>query len=253
MSKNAAIEDLSTPSKSKHPSFTRELSDQPDDGLVVRVRGLYKEFHRGNQVLEVLKNVNLSVKKGSFVALMGPSGSGKSTLLNIMAGLDAPTSGSVEVQGVDLPSLGEDARAKWRAANVGFVFQGFNLMPVLSALDNVALPLLLTKLSGKERRKRAQVALEAVGLAERYDHYPRELSGGQEQRVAIARAIVSDPALIVADEPTGDLDRQSADDVLTLMETLCRDFGKTILMVTHDPAAGERASVLYRLNKGTFE
>lgn len=241
------------PSTDKRSTTSGAESTEVVAEQVVRVRGLCKQYQRGNQILEVLKNVELTVKAGEFVALMGPSGSGKSTLLNILAGLDAPTGGSVEIQGVNLQSLTEDARAKWRAANVGFVFQGFNLMPVLTALQNVALPLLLTKLSSKERQQRARVALEAVGLGNRDDHYPRELSGGEEQRVAIARAIVSDPALIVADEPTGDLDRNSADDVLSLMDTLCKDMGKTILMVTHDPEAGQRASVLHRLNKGRFE
>jgi putative ABC transport system ATP-binding protein len=214
------------------------------------VRGVTKQYRRGKETVEVLKDLSLRIDKASFEALMGPSGSGKSTLLNIIAGLDVPTSGSVWVGNTNASELSEDERAGWRASNVGFIFQTFNLMPVLTALDNVALPLLISSLPRAERERRARVALEIVGLGARMGHYPRKLSGGQEQRVAIARAIVSDPGLIVADEPTGDLDRQSAEEVLNLMETLCKSFGKTIVMVTHDPLAAERASVLHRLDKG---
>jgi putative ABC transport system ATP-binding protein len=224
---------------------------QPDE-VTVEIRQLSKQYQRGSKVVHVLEELNLTIRTGSFVALMGPSGSGKSTLLNIIAGLDTPTSGSVLVRGINLGSLSEDARADWRANNVGFVFQTFNLMPVLTALENVALPLMLTTLPSAERERRARTALEIVGLADRAHHYPNELSGGQEQRVAVARAIVTDPALIVADEPTGDLDRQSADEVLEMLVRLCRDFHKTVVMVTHDPAAGERASVLHRLDKGAL-
>jgi len=219
---------------------------------MVEVRGVSKHYTRGKKLIPVLENLDLSINAGSFVALMGPSGSGKSTLLNIIAGLDTPSSGNIFVAGVNLSGLTDDGRAEWRASHVGFIFQTFNLMPVLTALENVALPLMLAKLSNGERERRAKTALEVVGLGERVNHYPSELSGGQEQRVAIARAIVTDPALIVADEPTGDLDRHSADDVLNLLGTLCKDFGKTIVMVTHDPAAAERASVLHRLDKGAL-
>jgi putative ABC transport system ATP-binding protein len=237
-----------------HQTATRELPGRTAEAAktTVEVRRVSKQYQRGRKVVHVLQDLDLTIGTGSFEALMGPSGSGKSTLLNIIAGLDTPTSGSVVVGGVNLPSLSEDGRAAWRASNVGFIFQTFNLMPVLTALENVALPLLLTKLSSSERERRAKTALEVVGLAERVHHYPSELSGGQEQRVAIARAIVTDPAIIVADEPTGDLDRHSADEVLELLSTLCKDFGKTVLMVTHDPAAGERASVLHRLDKGSL-
>jgi putative ABC transport system ATP-binding protein len=235
-------------------SELRELrAHSPAAGTpMVAVRDVTKTYTRGQKVVKVLENLDLSIAAGSFVALMGPSGSGKSTLLNIIAGLDTASSGDVSVAGISLSSLSDDGRADWRASNVGFIFQTFNLMPVLTALENVALPLMLAKLSNTERERRARTALEIVGLGERVNHYPNELSGGQEQRVAIARAIVTDPALIVADEPTGDLDRHSADEVLKLLVTLCRDFGKTIVMVTHDPAAAERASVLHRLDKGAL-
>jgi putative ABC transport system ATP-binding protein len=231
-----------------HPGAKIAASGTP----LVQAINITKQYLRGKKPVRVLENLNLSITPTSFVALMGPSGSGKSTLLNIIAGLDTPTTGSLVVEGVDLAKLGDDERANWRAQHVGFIFQTFNLMPVLTALENVALPLLLTRLSAAERERRATTALEVVGLAERLHHYPNELSGGQEQRVAIARAIVTDPALIVADEPTGDLDRQSADDVLQLMQVLCKDLGKTIVMVTHDPVAAERANVLYRLDKGAL-
>jgi putative ABC transport system ATP-binding protein len=217
---------------------------------IVELRGVTKRYVRGKEAVQVLDNLDLSVKKGAFEAFMGPSGSGKSTLLNLIAGIDRVTSGSLRVAGHDLDRLDDSALAKFRSNTLGFVFQQYNLMPVLTAAENVELPLLLTKLSSKERKTRAQTALRVVGLEERMGHYPRQLSGGQEQRVAIARAIVNDPQIIVADEPTGDLDRKSADEILTLLGKLNTEFGKTILMVTHDPLAAERASVLRRLDKG---
>jgi putative ABC transport system ATP-binding protein len=219
---------------------------------IIKLEGVSKTFWRSNEALEVLKGLNLEIKEGAFEALMGPSGSGKSTLLNLIAGLDSPTGGKLTVAGSNLGGMGEGERAKWRAANIGFVFQTYNLLPVLSALENVELPLLLTKLPGSERRKRAEIALEVVGLKDRMGHLPRQLSGGQEQRVTIARAIVTDPKIIVADEPTGDLDRDSANDILNLLDRLNTEFKKTIVMVTHDPAAAERASVVRRLDKGTL-
>ena len=223
-----------------------------EEAAMVKVRNLGKHYQRGQRLIQVLENLDLDIARGSFVALMGPSGSGKSTLLNIIAGLDTASSGAVNVAGVNLSSLSDDGRAAWRSTNVGFIFQTFNLMPVLTALENVVLPLLLTSLSSAERERRARTALEVVGLGERVNHYPHELSGGQEQRVAIARAIVTDPAMVVADEPTGDLDRRSADEVLNLLVTLCANFGKTIVMVTHDPAAASCASILYQLDKGAL-
>jgi putative ABC transport system ATP-binding protein len=216
-------------------------------------KAIDKTFFRGKEPIRVLQRLDLDVPTGSFEALMGPSGSGKSTLLNIIAGLDRPTSGGVSVAGKDLTKLSDSELAKWRSQTIGFVFQSFNLIPVLTAAQNVELPLLLTSLSGAERTKRVATALRVVGLEDRMSHYPRQLSGGQEQRVAIARAIVNDPKIIVADEPTGDLDRKSADDVLTLMEKLNKELGKTIFMVTHDPAAAERASVHRRLDKGALQ
>jgi putative ABC transport system ATP-binding protein len=220
--------------------------------LIVELRGVTKVFWRGKEELRVLDGINLDIEEGSFEALMGPSGSGKSTLLNLIAGLDRVSSGTARVANRDLTSLGDSDLAKFRAQTVGFIFQAYNLMPVLTARENVELPLLLTKLSGAERKKRALTALRVVGLEDRTDHYPRQLSGGQEQRVAIARAIVNDPTIIVADEPTGDLDRKSADDILNLLDKLNREFKKTILMVTHDPAAAERAAVLRKLDKGVL-
>lgn len=219
---------------------------------MIELRGVTKVFQRGKETLEVLKNLDLDVTEGAFEALMGPSGSGKSTLLNLIAGLDRPSSGKLQVGGVDPSALSEGERAKWRSRNVGFVFQTFNLMPVLTALENVELPLLLTKLSSAERRKRAAIALRVVGLEDRMDHYPRQLSGGQEQRVTIARAIVTDPKIIVADEPTGDLDRKSAQEILDLMQRLNREQNKTIIMVTHDPQAAERATKIHHLDKGAL-
>ncbi|MFN3303871.1 MAG: ABC transporter ATP-binding protein [Roseateles sp.] len=219
---------------------------------LIAIRDLSKVYTRGKQKVEVLHSIDLDVAQGDFLALMGPSGSGKTTLLNLMGGLDAPTGGSITVGGERIDQLGGAALAKWRAAKVGFVFQFYNLMPMLSAQKNVELPLLLTKLSASERRKRAAIALQLVGLADRAAHKPTELSGGQQQRVSIARAIVSDPMLLVCDEPTGDLDRQSAEDVLTLLQALNREHGKTIVMVTHDPKAASRASRTLHLDKGTL-
>jgi putative ABC transport system ATP-binding protein len=217
---------------------------------IVRLTGVSKTYERGDEAVRVLEQLDLEVPAGSYEALMGPSGSGKTTLLNLIAGLDQPTAGKVEVAGKRLDGMGEGALARWRSSTIGFVFQSYNLLPVLTALENVELPLLLTNLSGAERKKRAQTALRVVGLEDRLQHYPRQLSGGQEQRVAIARAIVNDPTIVVADEPTGDLDRKSADDVLGLLEKLNTQLGKTILMVTHDPAAAERAKIIRRLDKG---
>ena len=219
---------------------------------IVTLHGINKTFHRGKEAIHVLDNLDLDVPTGSFEALMGPSGSGKSTLLNIIAGLDRPTSGSVLVAGADLTRMSDGQLAKWRSQTIGFVFQSFNLIPVLTAAQNVELPLLLTSLSRAQRTKHVETAMRIVGLDDRMHHYPRQLSGGQEQRVAIARAIVNDPKIIVADEPTGDLDRTSADEILKLLEKLNTEFGKTIVMVTHDPAAAERAKVVHRLDKGVL-
>ncbi len=220
---------------------------------MVSVKDVTKVYKRGSEELKVLDSLSLEVPEGEFVALMGPSGSGKTTLLNLIAGIDQPTSGAVVVGGRNIAVLSEGELAKWRSRSVGFIFQFYNLIPVLSALENVELPLLLTHLSRKERRERALTALKVVGLADRSSHYPRQLSGGQEQRVAIARAIVTDPQVLVADEPTGDLDARSAEEILNLMEILNRDFKKTIVMVTHDPRAAERAHVQRHLEKGVLE
>ena len=219
-------------------------------GTLIETRDLSKVYERGKQKVEVLHHINLDIAEGDFLALMGPSGSGKTTLLNLIGGLDTPTGGSITVAGQRLDQLGGGQLAKWRAAHVGFVFQFYNLMPMLSAQRNVELPLLLTKLSAAQRRKNASIALQLVGLGERASHKPSELSGGQQQRVAIARAIVSDPTLLVCDEPTGDLDRQSAEEVLGLLRVLNREHGKTIVMVTHDPKAAEYASHQLHLDKG---
>jgi putative ABC transport system ATP-binding protein len=221
-------------------------------GTIISVEKVKKSFSRGNQQIEVLNGLDLRIDEGSFEALMGPSGSGKSTLLNLIAGLDQPTSGKLVVAGADIGTMSEGQRAGWRASNIGFVFQTYNLMPVLTAVENVELPLLLAKLSGSERRKRAEIALRVVGLEDRGGHLPSQLSGGQQQRVAIARAIVTDPKIIVADEPTGDLDRTSADEILKLLEKLNTEFNKTIVMVTHDPAAADRAKTVHRLDKGVL-
>jgi putative ABC transport system ATP-binding protein len=217
---------------------------------IVKLREVSKTYSRGGETVRVLEDLDLDVPAGSYEALMGPSGSGKTTLLNLIAGLDRPSHGTVEVATRRLDGMSEGALAKWRSSTIGFVFQSYNLLPVLTALENVELPLLLTPLGSAERKKRAQTALRVVGLEERMQHYPRQLSGGQEQRVAIARAIVNDPTIIVADEPTGDLDRSAADDILTLLEKLNTQLGKTILMVTHDPAAAERAKIIRRVDKG---
>jgi putative ABC transport system ATP-binding protein len=219
---------------------------------LIEIRDLSKVYTRGKQSLEVLQHIDLDVQEGDFLALMGPSGSGKTTLLNMIGGLDAPSGGSISVAGERIDRLNGSQLAKWRAAKIGFVFQFYNLMPALSAQRNVELPLLLTRLSAAERRKRAGIALQLVGLADRATHKPAELSGGQQQRVSIARAIVSDPMLLVCDEPTGDLDRQSAEDVLTLLQVLNKEQGKTIVMVTHDPKAANRASHTLHLDKGTL-
>jgi putative ABC transport system ATP-binding protein len=226
---------------------------QADSNSIVVLSGIKKTFFRGKEPIHVLEDLDLDVPSGSFEALMGPSGSGKSTLLNLIAGLDRPTSGEVMVAGANLSKMSDGQLAKWRSQTIGFVFQSFNLIPVLTAAQNVELPLLLTDLGGADRKNRVATALRVVGLEDRMDHYPRQLSGGQEQRVAIARAIVNDPKIIVADEPTGDLDRKSADDVLTLMDKLNKELGKTIFMVTHDPAAAEKASVQRKLDKGALQ
>jgi len=220
--------------------------------VLVEIRKLSKVYERGREKIEVLHHVDLDIEKGDFLALMGPSGSGKTTLLNLIGGLDSPTEGTLTVAGQRIDNLGESALAKWRASNVGFVFQFYNLLPMLSARRNVELPLLLTRLSSAQRRRNAAIALELVGLSDRAAHKPSELSGGQQQRVSIARAIVSDPTLLVCDEPTGDLDRQSAEDILTLLQQLNREHGKTIIMVTHDPKAAEYASHVLHLDKGTL-
>ncbi len=219
---------------------------------MVDVRGVRKVYRRDAEELSVLDGIDLQVPAGEFVALMGPSGSGKTTLLNLIAGIDRPTSGEVIVAGTDVAKLSESELARWRSTSVGFIFQFYNLIPVLSARENVELPLLLTRLSKRERKERALTALKVVGLADRAEHHPRQLSGGQEQRVAIARAIVADPKVLVADEPTGDLDAKSAEEILALMETLNRDFRKTIVMVTHDPRAAQRAHVQRHLEKGVL-
>jgi putative ABC transport system ATP-binding protein len=219
---------------------------------LIRIRNLSKSYQRGGQPIPVLLDIQLDVMAGEFVALMGPSGSGKSTLLNLIAGIDQPTSGTIEIGGVDIATLGEGGLADWRAANVGFIFQFYNLMPVLTAFENVELPLLLTGLSARERHERVAAVMDMVGLTDRADHTPNELSGGQQQRVAIARALVTDPQLIVADEPTGDLDRNTGEEVLHLMDSLVRDLGKTIVMVTHDPKAAARAQRMVHLEKGVL-
>jgi putative ABC transport system ATP-binding protein len=218
--------------------------------VLVRIRGLAKDYKRGVETVHVLQQLDLDIREGDFLALMGPSGSGKSTLLNLIGGLDRPSGGELEVAGQRIDSMGDGALARWRANNVGFIFQMYNLLPVLSAERNVELPLLLTRLSRVERRKRVDAALSLVGLSDRAKHKPRELSGGQEQRVGIARAIVSDPTLLLCDEPTGDLDRKSGDEVLNLLQALNERHNKTIIMVTHDPHAAARASHTLHLTKG---
>jgi putative ABC transport system ATP-binding protein len=219
---------------------------------IVVVENITKSYWRGSQEVSVLRGINLIIHEGNFVALMGPSGSGKTTLLNLIAGIDRPDDGRLIIAGIDITRLGELDLARWRAHHVGFVFQFYNLLPVLTGLENVELPLLLRPLTRKQRREHAILALELVGLKDRVHHFPRELSGGQQQRVAIARAIVTDPTLIVADEPTGDLDKASAGEVLALLEQLNQKFGKTIIMVTHDPRAADKAREIHRLDKGVF-
>ena len=217
---------------------------------IVEIRHLAKSYRRGGQIIPVLNDLSFDIAEGEFIALMGPSGSGKSTLLNLIAGIDKPDRGELRVAGLDISTLSEADLADWRASHIGFVFQFYNLMPVLTAFENIELPLLLTRLSRRQRRERVELALDMVGLTDRMDHYPSELSGGQQQRVAIARAIISDPLLIVADEPTGDLDRVSAADILDLLDRLNRELGKTIVMVTHDQRAAEHARIVRHLDKG---
>jgi putative ABC transport system ATP-binding protein len=219
---------------------------------IVEIRNLYKSYRRGNQILPVLNDISLDIEEGEFLALMGPSGSGKTTLLNLIAGIDKTDSGTIKIGNVEITSLTETGLAEWRADNVGFIFQFYNLIPVLTAFENVELPLLLSGLSKRERRSHVEMALRVVNLEDRMDHYPGQLSGGQQQRVAIARAVVTDPTILVADEPTGDLDRVSANDVLELMERLVHELGKTIIMVTHDPRAAKKAHVIKHLDKGVL-
>ncbi len=220
---------------------------------IVQIRGVSKSYRRDKMEVPVLNNITLDVPAGEFVGLMGPSGSGKTTLLNLIAGIDRPDSGSVSVAGTDVAQLSESQLAKWRATHIGFVFQFYNLIPVLTAYENVELPLLLAPLSKQQRKEHVDTALALVGLSDRTKHYPRQLSGGQEQRVAIARAIATDPTILVADEPTGDLDRKSAEEILTLLERLNKEFKKTIVMVTHDPHAAERAHTVRHLDKGELQ
>lgn len=219
---------------------------------IVEIRNLSKAYRRGDQIVPVLEDITLDIAAGEFVALMGPSGSGKSTLLNLIAGIDKPNGGTLRVGGIDIAELSEGELADWRSEHVGFIFQFYNLMPVLTAFENVELPLLLTGLSGAERRQHVETALAMVSLEDRMEHYPSELSGGQQQRVAIARAIITDPTILVADEPTGDLDRVSAEGVLGLMDRLNSELGKTIIMVTHDPNAARHARTLWHLEKGVL-
>ena len=220
---------------------------------IVEVRNVYKSYQRDSIEIPVLEDITFSVPDGEFLALMGPSGSGKTTLLNLIAGIDRPTKGSIRVAGDEVNRLSETLLAKWRARHVGMVFQFYNLIPVLTAFENVELPLLLTNFSKKERKERVETALRVVDLLDRKDHYPKQLSGGQQQRTAIARAVITDPTILVADEPTGDLDRKSAQEVLNLMEQLNKEFNKTIIMVTHDPHAAERAHIVKNLDKGTLQ
>jgi putative ABC transport system ATP-binding protein len=241
---------VSDPVASSHAAAPAVRRTGSGAAALVEIRYVSKSYQRGEQVVPVLTDINLDIGQGDFVALMGPSGSGKSTLLNLVAGIDKPDDGAIRVAGADITQLSEGELAGWRAANVGFIFQFYNLMPVLNAFENVELPLLLTDLSRGERRARVAMTLSLVGLADRMDHKPNELSGGQQQRVAIARALVSDPLLVIADEPTGDLDRQSAADILGLLDRLNTELGKTIVMVTHDPRAAEAAHHLIYLDKG---
>jgi putative ABC transport system ATP-binding protein len=224
-----------------------------DPAPIIEIRDLYKSYRRGSQRVPVLESIDLDIAQGEFLALMGPSGSGKSTLLNLIAGIDRPDSGLLRVGGIDIGALSEGELAAWRAGHVGFIFQFYNLIPVLTAFENVELPLLLTRLSRRQRREHVLLALQLVGLTDRMEHYPSQLSGGQQQRVAIARAVVTDPTLLVADEPTGDLDRESAEEILQLMARLNGEFGKTIILVTHDPRAAQRARLIRHLEKGILD
>jgi putative ABC transport system ATP-binding protein len=217
---------------------------------IIQVQNISKSYWRDSFEIPVLNDISIDVHEGEFLGLMGPSGSGKTTLLNLIAGIDRPSKGSIIVGGIDITKLNESDLAKWRSHNIGFVFQFYNLLPVLTAFENVELPLLLTSLSKSERKKHVELSLEVVGLSDRIYHYPKQLSGGQEQRVAIARAIVTDPTLIVADEPTGDLDKHSAEEIMVLLERLNNEFKKTIVMVTHDPRAAEKAKIVHHLDKG---
>jgi len=223
-----------------------------DSNSLIQIRGLDKTYRRGGEEIHVLQGLNLDVGKGEFVAFMGPSGSGKTTLLNLLGGLDVPSRGKIVVDGDEITHMSGNKLTEWRARHVGFIFQMYNLIPVLTAFQNVELPLLLTKLSKSERRRHVETALGVVGLSDRMNYYPRQLSGGQEQRVAIARAIVADPTFLLCDEPTGDLDRKSADDILNILTRLSTEYAKTILMVTHDPMAAERAQATLHLNKGVL-
>src|SRR6195256_5065729 len=228
------------------------VDGRSDSPSLIRVRGLNKTYRRGGENIQVLQGLNLDVDQADFVAFMGPSGSGKTTLLNLLGGLDVPSAGSITVAGDEVTHMSASKLTQWRARHVGFIFQMYNLIPVLTAFQNVELPLLLTKLSKSERRKHVETALGVVGLSDRMNHYPRQLSGGQEQRVTIARAIVSDPTFLLCDEPTGDLDRKAADEIMDLVGRLVQEFGKTVLMVTHDPAVAKRAQVTLRLEKGSL-
>ena len=227
-------------------------SPKADGRPLVEIKNLFKSYYRGNQQIPVLQDISLDIPEGEFIALMGPSGSGKTTLLNLIAGIDQADQGTIRIAGTDISALNEMDLARWRSGNIGFIFQFYNLLPVLTAYENIELPLLLTSLSRQERRRHVETALKVVGLADRMDHYPKELSGGQQQRVAIARAVITDPTIIVADEPTGDLDKNSAREILGLMEGLNQEFGKTIIMVTHDARAAQTARKLIYLDKGVL-
>jgi putative ABC transport system ATP-binding protein len=228
------------------------VDGRSDSSSLIKVRGLNKTYRRGGEQIQVLQGLNLDVDKGDFVAFMGPSGSGKTTLLNLLGGLDVPSAGSITVDGDEITHMSGSKLTQWRARHVGFIFQMYNLIPVLTAFQNVELPLILTKLSKADRRKHIETALGVVGLTDRMNHYPRQLSGGQEQRVAIARAIVSDPTFLLCDEPTGDLDRKSADEIMELIFRLVKEYGKTVLMVTHDPLVAKRADITLHLEKGVL-
>ena len=228
------------------------VDGRSDSSSLIKVRGLNKTYRRGGEQIQVLQGLNLDVDKGDFVAFMGPSGSGKTTLLNLLGGLDVPSAGSITVDGDEITHMSSGKLTHWRARHVGFIFQMYNLIPVLTAFQNVELPLILTKLSKAERRKHIETVLNVVGLADRMHHYPRQLSGGQEQRVAIARAIVSDPTFLLCDEPTGDLDRKSADEIMELIRRLVKEYGKTVLMVTHDPVVAKQADTTLHLEKGVL-